>query len=268
MTELTAPPAPTSATRQRGKAIARGTGTLLMIVGALLLVWGFWTWQWGDPVTRLYANWEQHRLEEQHSRQVASFGNVWDGLHLEPVKPVASRPEPLPVAPPKLLKRLEVEAKAYRTSLDTGDAVARLRVPRLGLDAIVVEGTDTADLRRGPGRDERTYMPGEGELSYVAGHRTTFGAPFAHIDRMQRGDLATIEMPYATLTYRVTGYRIVPATQLSVLKSRGHDEIALQACHPRFFAKQRYIVYASLASIRLPADAGGTTYRVAAARGA
>jgi len=130
------------------------------------------------------------------------------------------------------------------------------------LNAIVVEGTGAADLRRGPGRDERTFMPGEGELSYVAGHRTTFGAPFAHIDRMRPGDIATIEMPYATLTYRVTGYRIVPDTQLSVLETRGRDELVLQACHPRFFAKERYIVYASLASIRLPEDAGGATYRV------
>lgn len=260
MSELTAPPAATSAPRRRGAALARGTGTLLMIVGALLLVWGFWTWQWGDPVTRLYASWEQHRLEEQHSKQVASFGNVWQGLDLKPVRPAEA--ETVRVAPPKLLKRLHAEAKAYRASLATGDAVARLRVPRLDLNAIVVEGTGAADLRRGPGRDERTFMPGEGELSYVAGHRTTFGAPFAHIDRMRPGDIATIEMPYATLTYRVTGYRIVPDTQLSVLETRGRDELVLQACHPRFFAKERYIVYASLASIRLPEDAGGATYRV------
>ena len=260
MSELTAPPAATSAPRRRGAALARGTGTLLMIVGALLLVWGFWTWQWGDPVTRLYASWQQHRLEEQHSKQVASFGNVWQGLDLKPVRPAEA--ETVRVAPPKLLKRLHAEAKAYRASLASGDAVARLRVPRLELNAIVVEGTGASDLRRGPGRDERTFMPGEGELSYVAGHRTTFGAPFAHIDRMRPGDIATIEMPYATLTYRVTGHRIVPDTQLSVLETRGRDELVLQACHPRFFATERYIVYASLASIRLPEDAGGATYRV------
>ena len=264
MTELTAPPAATAAPRRRGAALARGTGTLLMILGALLLVWGFWTWQWGDPVTRLYASWQQHRLEEQHSKHVASFTNVWQGLDLQPARPAA--PEQVRVAPPKLLQRLHEEAKAYRASLAAGDAVARLRVPRLELDVIVVEGTNAGDLRRGPGRDERTFMPGEGELSYVAGHRTTFGAPFAHIDRMRPGDLATIEMPYATLTYRVTGYRIVPATQLSVLETRGRDELALQACHPRFFAKERYIVYASLASIRLPEGAGGATYRVRSPR--
>ena len=154
MTELTAPPAPTTTTRRRGAAIARGTGTLLMIVGALLLVWGFWTWQWGDPVTRLYAGWEQRQLEKQHSKQIAPFGNVWQGLELKPVRPSASaKPQPVPVAPPNLIRRLQAEAKAYRASLDAGDAVARLRVPRLGLDAIVVEGTGAADLRRGPGRD-------------------------------------------------------------------------------------------------------------------
>ena len=109
---------------------------------------------------------------------------------------------------------------------------------------ILVEGTDTASLRKGPGRDPRTYMPGEGQLVYIAGHRTTYLAPFAHIERLRRGDPITLELPYATFMYRVTGHVIVPADDIGRLRSRGREEVALQACHPRFFATKRYIVYA------------------------
>jgi sortase A len=78
---------------------------------------------------------------------------------------------------------------------------------------------------------------------YIAGHRTTYLAPFAHIDRMHRGDLIRISMPYATFIYRVTHHVIVPAGDVNRLRSHGFEEVALQACHPRFFASHRYIVY-------------------------
>ena len=87
-------------------------------------------------------------------------------------------------------------------------------------------------------------MPGEGELVYVAGHRTTYGAPFSRIDHLHKGDRISLELPYATFDYAVTGSRIVGASQTSVLNSKGHEQLVLQACHPRFFASHRYLVYA------------------------
>jgi len=115
--------------------------------------------------------------------------------------------------------------------------------------AVVVNGTSVADLRRGPGRHLDTFMPGERELVYIAGHRTTFGAWFGKINEIQPGDLITIELPYATLVYRVTKHRIVDDNDLSVLKSPHHEELVLQACHPRFFASERYLVYARPISV-------------------
>ena len=87
-------------------------------------------------------------------------------------------------------------------------------------------------------------MPGERELVYIAGHRTTYGAPFGDIDNLRRGDPISIELPYATVDYRVTGHRIVDDNDLTVLDTHRHEELVLQACHPRFFASQRYLVYA------------------------
>jgi len=117
-------------------------------------------------------------------------------------------------------------------------------VPRLGLSIIVVVGTDEASLEKGPGWYTGTRLPGEGQLIYIAGHRTTYLAPFAHIDSLRHGDSVTLELPYATFVYRITGHVIVPSDDLSRLKSRGYEQVALQACHPRFFATHRYIAYA------------------------
>jgi sortase A len=141
-------------------------------------------------------------------------------------------------------------AKRFRASVHEGEAIGRIEVPRLDLDMVMVNGTDADTLKTGPGRDPRTFMPGEGELVYVAGHRTTYAAPFAHIDRLERGDRVVLKMPYATAVYRVTRHVIVPADDLARLKSQGNEVVALQACHPRFSAKERYIVYARPVSIQ------------------
>jgi sortase A len=93
-------------------------------------------------------------------------------------------------------------------------------------------------------------MPGEGELVYIAGHRTTYGAPFSDIDDLRPGDQVTLELPYATFTYRIARHRIVRADYIQALNSRGREELALQACWPRFFASHRYIAYALPVSVR------------------
>jgi sortase A len=104
-------------------------------------------------------------------------------------------------------------------------------------------------------------MPGQDRLVYVAGHRTTYLAPFSHIDSIRPGDRITLEMPYATFTYRATRHRVVTAGDLSVLRSPRREQLELQACHPRFFASHRYIVYARLVTVR---PRGGTPYQVEA----
>jgi sortase A len=141
------------------------------------------------------------------------------------------------------------EGHRYRLESKRGEAIGRIRVPRIGVNMILVNGTDDATLRKGPGRDLRTYMPGEGQLIYIAGHRTTYLAPFAHIEKMRVGDAITLEVPYGTFRYRVFQKRIVAADALAVLRSHGREVVVLQACHPRFFASHRYLVYARLARV-------------------
>jgi sortase A len=207
---------------------ARILGTLMLVGGVLTLLWVVVVWQWQDPFTALYTRWEQHRLASSYDERFAKF---------RPLRPV----DDSLAAERQTIAR---EAARYRRDSKRGEAIGRIKVPRLGLNMILVNGTDHDSLIKGPGRDLRTYMPGQGQLIYIAGHRTTYLAPFSHIDSLRRGDRVTLEMPYATFVYRIVRSRIVPSDDLAVLESHGREVVILQACHPRFFATHRYLAYA------------------------
>jgi sortase A len=214
----------------------RITGAVLVGAGVLGLGWALLVWQWQDPITALYTTYQQHQLSQAFDRTFASY-------HV-PSLPVATPSSHRPVDLEAEQRAIALEATRYRKTLKIGQALGRLNVPRLGLSIIVVTGTNESSLEKGPGWYTGTKLPGEGQLIYIAGHRTTYLAPFAHIDALQRGDPVKLVLPYATFLYRVTGHVIVQANDVARLKSRGYEQVALQACHPRFFATHRYIVYA------------------------
>lgn len=209
------------------KRTARVVGTVLIVAGVGALAWALTVWQWQDPFTAALNRFEQRELARDFDRRVEEGGarldtDAGDGLR-------ASLPR---------------AAATWRTASNRGDAIARIRIPALSVDEIVVNGTDHESLKRGPGRYLGSAMPGQGELVYIAGHRTTYGAPFSRIDRLRNGDRVELELPYATLEYEVTGSRIVAASETEVLRSKGREQLVLQACHPRFFASHRYLTYA------------------------
>jgi len=204
----------------------------------LTLIWALVVWQWQDPFTALYTTWQQHRLESQLNHEFQAYAR--------------------PRARTRVLLNTTAEARTLglaaarlRRTAGVGQAIGRIVIPRLSLNMIVVNGTDEGSLTRGPGRDLRSYMPGQNRLVYIAGHRTTFLAPFADIDQIRPGDPITLKMPYGTFLYRAVRHLIVPAADMAVLRSPRHELLALQACNPRFFATQRYIVYARLVAVRM-----------------
>jgi sortase A len=216
------------------RRVIRIAGTAVAAAGVLVLIWVVVVWQWQDPFTAIYTHWKQHQLARSYERRFASYHA--DRYDREAA--ISSR-----------IRTIEREARRYRLDSHRGQAIGRIVVPRLHLNMILVNGTDDGSLKKGPGRDLRTYMPGEGQLIYIAGHRTTYLAPFAHIDAMRRGDLVRLEVPYGTFWYRVFRKKIVPSDDLAVLRSQGREVVALQACHPRFFATNRYIVWGRLARV-------------------
>lgn len=215
--------------------LSRIVGTVLTVAGVGMLVWVIVVWRWQDPFTALYTRWKQRQLSQAYERRFTEY------------RPVQLRNGEASVS--ATTRAIAREARLYRIHSTRGQAIGRIRVQRLHLNMILVNGTDHDTLKKGPGRDRRTYMPGEGQLVYIAGHRTTYLAPFAHIERLRSGDGVTLEVPYATFRYRVYKHRIVGADELSVLRSHGVEVVELQACHPRFFASHRYIAYARLVRI-------------------
>ena len=207
------------------RRVARIAGTLMIAAGLGVLAWTLVVWRWEDPFTGLVTRLEQHRLGDAYAERLREPANTrLSSIGADEVAAVAHR---------------------YRRALDRGEVVGWIRVPRIGLEAYVVNGTDHATLKKGPGRSLYSFMPGEGRLVYVAGHRTTYGAPFSRIERLEAGDRVVVEVPYAKFEYRVVRHTIVEATATEVLRSRNREELALQACHPRFFATHRYLVYAT-----------------------
>jgi len=189
------------------RSVLRFVGSVLIVSGALMLSDAGATLLWQEPVSWLVAEREQGQLEEAFA---------------SPPKRVLAR-KPLP-----------------------GDAIGRIAIPRLDREYFVIEGTETEDLRKGPGHYEDTPLPGERGTVAIAGHRTTYGAPFRTIDQLDPEDEITIEMPYGTFTYEVEKTKIVEPTELSVLRKVRYDRLILSACHPLYSAAQRIVVFAKL----------------------
>ncbi|MBA3982237.1 MAG: class E sortase [Acidimicrobiia bacterium] len=124
-----------------------------------------------------------------------------------------------------------------------------MQIPKLGLDAIVVAGVDRDDLKRGPGHYPQTRLPGQLGNAAIAGHRTSYGEPFAYIDQLQAGDEITVTTPAGTFIYVVDDSRIVSPSDTYVLDTDDDSasRLTLTSCHPRYSASQRIAVSAELA---------------------
>ena len=232
----------------------------MIVLGICAVAWTILVWRWQDPFTALYTVWEQHKLAGRYHK----ISKAYHPLLVQRSRDAPTGHTRVNVAEERRL--IGLEAKRYQRTLRPGTPLGRIKVHRLGLNFVLVTGTDHDSLTKGPGWDMRTYLPGAGKLIYIAGHRTTYLAPFAHIDSMRPGDRVTIEVPYGTFVYRVRNHVIVPADDLARLRSSNRpagtpagEVVALQACHPRFFATHRYIVYAVLARV---VPKGGKAYAV------
>ena len=192
-------------TLRRMRAVLRFVASVMMVSGALLIADAGITLLWQEPVSAFVAEREQAALKD------ALFDPPERVLRREPLK---------------------------------GDAIARMEIPAIGVSEYVVEGTDTGDLRKGPGHYPDTPLPGEPGTAAIAGHRTTYGAPFRDIDDLKPGRVIRVDMPDGRFVYRVEEVRIVDDSDLSVLEPVGHRRLMLSACHPLYSAAERVIVFA------------------------
>ena len=129
-------------------------------------------------------------------------------------------------------------------------------IPQIGASYVVVKGTDTQDLESGPGVYSDTSFPGVAGTTAIAGHRTTYLAPFRNINLLHPGNRILVNMPYAHLTYTVTSQRVVKPTDVQAAISQvGYPRLVLSACTPLFSAAKRLLVYARLTRMVPAGDA-------------
>jgi sortase A len=133
-------------------------------------------------------------------------------------------------------------------NITDGGALAWLRIPSIGLDDIVVAGVGREELKKGPGHYPQTPMPGQLGNSAIAGHRTTYGGPFLHVDELDPGDEILVTTPYGEFVYLVTGTEIVDADNWEVIATTDPTvaSLTLTSCHPIGTASQRIVVHAAL----------------------
>ena len=221
-----------TATRGRARSGLRLLSTLLIVSGGLLLADAGATLVWKEPVSSLYTRFQQGDLQGHLDR-------------LDRIKPTPVQARALKQLPdPK--RRLAFAARSLDRKTQEGDALGKLRIDRIGLSSVFVEGTDAGDLRKGPGHYPGTPLPGRRGTVAIAGHRTTYGAPFRRIDKVKPGDEVRVAMPYGRFTYRVERTRIVAPTAVRVTQRVSHDRLVLSACHPLYSAAKRIVVFARL----------------------
>ncbi len=234
---------PEPETRKR-RSWRRRLGVVLIALGVLLAGYSAAIVFWGDPATYLYAHWKQHELSGELNQEFASYAASAGGEETGVDRSSGATPLETAGAQRVLVER---DANRLNAKLKMSHPLGRIKIPRIGVNAIFVQGTRWGpDLSKGPGHYPQTSLPGVGRTIGIAGHRTTFGAWFRHIDSLGAGDRITLTVPYATFHYRVFRHEIVKSGDWSIIRDRGFDTLVLSACHPLYSASHRWVVYAAL----------------------
>jgi sortase A len=218
------------------RRLIRDISSVLILSGLLLVLDAGVTVIWQEPVTAAIGLVMRGEVNNRYLSYRTAPLSTNDVRALASIKP---QPE-----------RIAYLARVERSQITTGDAIGQLQIPRLGNTYNIVQGTDTASLEEGPGHYPSTALPGMGQTVAIAGHRTTYLAPFRFINELRPGDRIYLTMPYGKFTYVVQYQKIVLPTDISVINDVGYDRLVLSACNPIYSAAQRIIVFARLRSVK------------------
>jgi len=218
------------------RRLIRDISSVLIISGGLLLLDAGATLLWQEPVTALIAVIERSQV----NKQFLSYRS----------DPLTRLDQHVLVGLPSARSKIEFLARKEQREVGTGDAIGTIQIPSIGVNDNVIQGTDTASLQRGPGHYPETAFPGLGQTVAIAGHRTTYLAPFRNINTLVHGDKIVLSMPYGRFTYVVQYHKIVLPTDIGVIDNVRYERLVLSACNPLYSAAQRVIVFARLAHVQ------------------
>ena len=207
------------------RRVVRGIGKSLISVGVLILL--FVVYQlWGTGLAQERA---QKSLRSEFTRQLAAAGAPAPADN-----PVVTTPGAPPPKTPVLPTLVE------------GGPVGTIAIPKIGLDQVVIEGVGVDELKEGVGHYPDTKVPGQKGNAALAGHRTTYGAPFNRLDDLVAGDEITFTTLAGTFRYVVAEKKVVTPETVEVLDPTPDNRLTLTTCHPKYSAEQRLIVVALL----------------------
>ena len=214
----------------------RFVASVLIVSGVLMLADAGLTVAWQEPVSAFMAARDQGALEDELDAQASS----------------ALRDKELTASIRDVKRRVKKLAQLDKKRSKDGEALGRIEIPSLDREYVFVQGTGLDVLRKGPGHYPATSFPGEGGTVGIAGHRTTYGAPFRTIDRLDPGEHIVIKMPYGELDYKVEKRQIVnPDATWITDRVKGPERLVLSACHPLYSASKRIVVFARLVNARV-----------------
>jgi sortase A len=217
------------------RRVVRDFSSVLILTGLLLLVDGGVTLLWQEPVTAAIALVKRSNVSHKYlSYRTAPLTHTQSRA----VKQIHTSKQ-----------RISYLARQDLAQIKTGDAIGQIEIPKIGHTYNVVQGDQTSQLEDGPGHYPSTALPGMGQTVGIAGHRTTYLAPFRFINELHRGDRIYLTMPYGKFTYVVQKQQIVQPTAVWVVNNVGYDRLVLSACNPIYSASQRIIVFAKLSSV-------------------
>jgi sortase A len=211
------------------RKVTLGAAVLLLAVGLLAVAETAVTVIWQEPITALSAHRNQQALADELEKTQRSM--------LAPASTAAS-------AKIRTHDRIAALAAQMDRRTNPGHALGRILIPRLGVKFVFVAGAGERSLRKGPGHYDSTVLPGQRGTVGIAGHRTTFLAPFRKLDRLSRGEQIVLTMPYGRFTYSVEDSVVVSPSNGTVLRPANHDRLVLTTCTPLFSAAKRLVVTA------------------------
>jgi sortase A len=218
------------------RRLIRDISWVLIIAGVLMLLDAGLTLVWQEPVTAVVALIRRGEIDKRY----LSYRAI----------PLSAAQRNAFADLTTIDQRIAFLARRDARQVPTGAAIGRIEIKKIGANFDVVQGTDTASLERGPGHYPSTAFPGLGQTVAIAGHRTTYLAPFRNINQLHHGDRIVLQMPYATFTYTVQYDRIVTPTAWWITNNVGYERLVLSACNPLYSAAQRIVVFARLASVK------------------
>ncbi len=241
--------------------ILGGLGRTLVTAGVLVLL--FVAYQlWG---TNIHTARAQNDLTDEFAEVLATVPET-SSTAANPTSTTAPGDPEVPTDPNDVDV---VDAPLVPADLplpEYGDPIAQIKIPKIGVDHVVVEGVGLEQLKRGPGHYQETPLPGQEGNAAIAGHRTTYGAPFHNVDKLENGDQIIVETMQGDFVYEVdVANLIVKPHQVEVLEDKGDNRLTLTACHPKYSLRERIIVSAVLVGQPAPPIAGQEDARQEAA---